>query len=447
MATETNVGFHQRDHDILSLLSIFVRSHHTVTPGLLLIGVLISDESFNLSPPINEGSYFEVYSINTNRLIETSASPRVYQTSGQTLPEVVAVKCPKITGGLRDKRNQKLWSSMAMELQILQNRYIRDHENIVSILGVCWRSVRDQIMPTFVMELAHTNLQAMMEPGGFTVDKISTRKIFGLAIDVGAGVSALHDVGIIHGDIKPANILIFKHPNLEFVAKISDFGSSLLKTDVKEPIHLPFSSGVWQAPECKRALDGEQLIAADTFALALLVGNILSRGAMMSMMEDDRFNELAEQHGPYEDDINKGYRVAARCAYVTLNAFLKENLKVEEEKRYGTVSTQQSKGTTNDRGEDDEVSDDTDHDSDLKSIAQIAQLAIENVVSHLFEPSIRQSSRSIYRNLRICLSWIIRRDMLNPLNYIDSERMMDFIEATKTNAQEFEVLQNPGMKA
>jgi len=431
----------------LSLLSIFVRSHHTVTPGLLLIGVLISDESFNLSPPINEGSYFEVYSIATNRLTEISASPRIYETSGQTLPEVVAVKCPKITGGLRDKRNQKLWSSMAMELQILQNRHIRNHENIVSILGVCWRSVRDQIMPTFVMELAHTNLQAMMEPGGFAVDKISTRKIFGLAIDVSAGVSALHDVGIIHGDIKPANILIFKHPDLEFVAKISDFGSSLLKTDVKEPIYLPFSSGVWQAPECKKALDGEQLIAADTFALALLVGNILSRGVMMAMMEDGGFNELAEQHGPSEDEINKGYRVAVRCAHITLNAFVRENLKADEEKRYGTASTQQSEGTTNDRGEDDEASDNTDDYADPKSIAQIAQLAVEVVVSHLFEPSTRPSSRTIHRGLRICLSWIIRRDMLIPLNYINSGRMMDFTKTTKTNAQEFEILQNPGTEA
>lgn len=33
----TNVGFHQRDHDILSLLSIFTRSHRTLTVGLLLV--------------------------------------------------------------------------------------------------------------------------------------------------------------------------------------------------------------------------------------------------------------------------------------------------------------------------------------------------------------------------------------------------------------------------
>ncbi|RMZ69355.1 serine threonine kinase [Pyrenophora seminiperda CCB06] len=443
--TATNVGFHQREHDILSLLSIFVRSHHTVTQSLLLIGVLLSEE-FNLPPPINEGSYFEVYGIHCKRITEKPSSRVDSKLPGEPFPEVVAVKCPKITGSLRDRRNQKLWSSMAMELQILQNQHIRDHENIVNILGVCWRSVRGQIMPAFVMELANTNLQIMIETQNFGVDSISTRKIFGLAVDVCAGVTALHEVGIIHGDIKPANILIFRHPELQFIAKISDFGSSLLKTDVEKPIHLPFSSGVWQAPECKTALDGEQLIAADTFSLALVVGNMLSRGLMIAMLDDDGFNRLAEPYGPSilsQNDMDKRYNIAARCAYITVTSMLRDALKLEEKNRYKPTAAQQSEGTTSSPEEDDEVDDDTENDSEYKRIDQIAQSTGEAIVPHLFQPSLRPSSRVIHRNLRVCLAWIIRRDMLNPLNYSDPERMIDFIKATENNAQEFEILQNP----
>ncbi|KAF1954793.1 serine/threonine protein kinase [Byssothecium circinans] len=458
MATQdaaTNVGFHQRDHDLLSLLSIFICSHQTVTAGLLLIGVLISDQNFDLPPPINQGAYFEVYSIASRSLTETRSPPSYSEVPGKALPEVVAVKCPKITGELRDKRNQKLWSSMAMELQILRHPDIQDHENIVTVLGVCWRSVRGQVMPAFVMEVAHTNLQAMMESEGFTIDKMSTHKTFGLAIDVCAGVSALHEVGIIHGDIKPANVLIFKDPELKFVAKISDFGSSLLKTDVKEPIRLPFSSGIWQAPECKKALDGEQLIAADTFALALLVAHMLSRGYMMAMFGDGGSNKLSEhpgQSGPpeqheqseqSEDDIEGRYRKAAGCAYYTLKSILRSALKAEENKRYGPAAKQQLDGMTNGHGENGEVDDDTDNDSQLKTIAQIARAVGETISSHLFEPAVKRRSGVLHRNIRICLSWVLNRDILNPLNYSDHARMGEFIKARDLNSQEQEILQNP----
>lgn len=423
----TNIGFHQRDHDILSLLSIFIHAHQTLTTGLLLIGVLI-DNNFHLPPPINQGAYFEVYSIRSTSLIEKRV-PSQSNLPGKPLPQIVAVKCPKVTGELRDKRNQKLWSSMAMELQILRQPDIQSHENIVTLLGVCWRSVRDQAMPAFVMELAHTNLQAMME----SETEMSTRKMFGLTIDICAGVSALHEVGIIHGDIKPANILIFKDQELGLTAKISDFGSSLLKTDINEPIHLPFSSGVWQAPECKKALNGEQLITADTFSLALLVAQMLSRGGMMKMFEP-------------EDDTESMYQKAASCAYHALIAVLPMVLQAEENKRYGSADARASNdiphGQKNgDNTEDDNVEKD---DSYIKSFTQIAKVVGETVSSHLFEPSIRPSSSFLHRNLRICFNWILNRDLLNPLNYSDAARMGEFIRATEMNSQEREILLNPG---
>ncbi|ENI00904.1 hypothetical protein COCC4DRAFT_53436 [Bipolaris maydis ATCC 48331] len=462
MATEnaaTNVGFHQRDHDILSLLSIFTRSHRTLTVGLLLVGVLIHDKSFELPPPINQGAYFEVYSLPFRSFTGTYLPLRSSEVPGKALPEVVAVKCPKIMGELRDKRNQKLWSSMAMELQILRHPHIQEHENIVSILGVCWRSIRGQVMPAFVMELAHTNLEAMMQSEGFIIDKMSTRKAFGLAIDVCAGVSALHEVGIIHGDIKPANVLIFKHPELKFVAKISDFGSSLLKTDIKEPIRLPFSSGIWQAPECKKVLDGENLISADTFSLALLVSYILSRGYTMATFENHGSKTPSEhsgQHGPpdwhelfepSEDVIQGIYDKLAQYTYHTLSWFLRTVIEAEESQRYGLAATQQPDGTTDDPGEHEEAEDATDETSHFKPISQIARAVGETVTPHLFQPSLRPRSNILHRNLRICLSWILTRDMLNPLNHSDPATMMRLIQATALNPQEREILNNPAIES
>ncbi|EUC48356.1 hypothetical protein COCMIDRAFT_2797 [Bipolaris oryzae ATCC 44560] len=462
MATEnvaTNVGFHQRDHDILSLLSIFTRSHRTLTVGLLLVGVLIHDQSFELPPPINQGAYFEVYSIPSQSLTGTYLPLSSSEVPGTALPEVVAVKCPKITGELRDKRNQKLWSSMAMELQILRHPHIQEHENIVSVLGVCWRSIRGQIMPAFVMELAHTNLEAMMQSEGFTIDKMSTRKAFGLAIDVCAGVSALHEVGIIHGDIKPANVLIFKHPELKFVAKIGDFGSSLLKTDIKESIRLPFSSGIWQAPECKKLLDGETLISADTFSLALLVSYILSRGYTIAILQNHEFQRPSGHPGqarPFdwhelselsEDDIQRIYDKSAQYIYHTLSRFLRYIIEAEENNRYELADTQQPDGMTDDLEEHDEAEDATDETYHFKTIAQIAHAVGRTVTPHLFEPSLRPRSNILHQGLRICLSWILSRDVSNPLNFSDPAKIMRFIQATDLNPQEREILNNPAIES
>jgi serine/threonine protein kinase len=55
----------------------------------------------------------------------------------------------------------------------------------------------------------------------------STRKQ--LVLDIASGLLALHEHGIFHTDIKPDNILIFGSDNSTYRAKISDFGSSVVR--------------------------------------------------------------------------------------------------------------------------------------------------------------------------------------------------------------------------
>lgn len=72
-----------------------------------------------------------------------------------------------------------------------------------------------------------------------------------IALDVAAGVEALHSSEIIHGDIKPANVLIFRqdNPSVPFLAKLSDFGVCIDMSDHKIGARDYFTTPKWVGPE------------------------------------------------------------------------------------------------------------------------------------------------------------------------------------------------------
>ena len=54
--------------------------------------------------------------------------------------------------------------------------------------------------------------------------------------------------GVIHGDIKPENVLVFSENDGAYVAKVTDFGYSTLFTTDSDLIKMP-KSWPWTAPE------------------------------------------------------------------------------------------------------------------------------------------------------------------------------------------------------
>jgi serine/threonine protein kinase len=84
-----------------------------------------------------------------------------------------------------------------------------------------------------------------------------------LSVNILNGLRALHNHGIYHTDIKPENILVFGSSQEGFKAKISDFGSSLIKkpdvSDVRFPLGREFGgTDGYKAPEME-TLDVMQL--------------------------------------------------------------------------------------------------------------------------------------------------------------------------------------------
>ncbi|KAK4442439.1 serine threonine kinase [Podospora aff. communis PSN243] len=273
----------QREHDLLSFMSLFILTHQRIDVSLSLLGVLIDDASIDIQIKSEKGGYFTVCLAGSEDLLAARSWNSGLEPPGnKILPELVAVKTPRPDEDLNSPRSRRLWSAMAMELQILRNDYLSSHPNIVQLFGVCWKMVNGGVlMPSFVMEGADCDLAKFLN----TPSSITYRKVLGLAVDTITGVKALHDVGIIHGDIKPENVLICKHPDLKITAKIADFGSSLLQSDIKDPIQPSEGTGFWQAPEVCRPLDGPQLLLTDVYSLGLVLWRLLGSELMYGVLD------------------------------------------------------------------------------------------------------------------------------------------------------------------
>ncbi len=285
----------RRDYDFLSFLSVIVHLYKQLDVDLTFLSVFLDETAIHLRPSSGEGSYFSVTVTEGRRLLDVRPVNFHLDAREKAFPELVAIKSPNLLGDSSNNRNRKIWSSMAIELQILRNEHLSANPNVVSLLGICWQCLganQTTVMPSFILEAALMDLEAFMVPG----KACKTRKLLGLAIDIAAGVRAIHDVGIIHCDLKPKNILVFKDAALEYTAKISDFGSAMILKTVDGEVLPSAATSFWQAPECTRPLTATALIKADIYSLGLIVWNLVTANLAVTLLNaiENRTLDLGE---------------------------------------------------------------------------------------------------------------------------------------------------------
>lgn len=105
-----------------------------------------------------------------------------------------------------------------------------------------------------------------------------TRKT--IALDIAQGLAFIHQSGVIHGDLKPDNVLIFEKPTLH--AKIADFSHSLL--DTGETRRLVGGTTVYAAPEWQRSAPTAHLLKTDVYSYGLVFAELMLGHGLIEMI-------------------------------------------------------------------------------------------------------------------------------------------------------------------
>ncbi|KAJ4346147.1 hypothetical protein N0V95_005650 [Ascochyta clinopodiicola] len=156
--------------------------------------------------------------------------------------------------------------TICQEIGVCRHPLLRNHENIGKILYVAWE--RLETFPWLALELAAfgTLEDVLTAPG----EGPTLKQKLNLTIDIAVGLAALHKAGIVHGDLKPANILVQKHAERQIVGQLSDFGGSASLKRGAPSIGTP----LWLAPEACTACQSISWMPADTWSFGLVVASI-----------------------------------------------------------------------------------------------------------------------------------------------------------------------------
>lgn len=184
------------------------------------------------------------------------------------------VFCLKVPNLSSSTSKDELYHTILQELRVLCHPSLLRHENIIKLLGFDFQEDYDNdelAWPVIAMEYAeYGSLDDYRQ--NVTFDNELTRE---LLLDIALGLDALHHCNIIHGDLKSENVLICRHATRKVIAKLSDFGFSIINPSSNDRHHLPGGTLRWSAPECNQKLSIEGLQQADVFSYGLIVWRII----------------------------------------------------------------------------------------------------------------------------------------------------------------------------
>ncbi|KAJ1372406.1 hypothetical protein KIN20_034556 [Parelaphostrongylus tenuis] len=173
-----------------------------------------------LFTPLSEGAFVEeVYSrkgpkSHNGYLFGAKIGEGSYAKVKEVVDEITLVRrAVKIIKHSRLRKIQNGLENVERELRILSR--VR-HENVIRLIEVFRREQKNKLY--VVMEFCMGSVQQLLDTAH--ENRLSDDECHRYFVDLMKGLEYLHSVGIVHKDIKPANLLV----SLDYTLKISDFG-------------------------------------------------------------------------------------------------------------------------------------------------------------------------------------------------------------------------------
>lgn len=215
--------------------------------------------------------------------------------------------------------------TLVLEVLSLCNPVLRAHPNITSL--VAWGfdfPFADMAVPVLFME------EAMMTLGDFLgAEKREVEVMYQLALGVANGLEALHNLKIVHGDVKPDNVLVFAGPNekVPFQAKLSDFGVCVDLETPEGRFALSDYRGTpaWLAPEVVNGdvsrfggFSPELMFKFDAYSFGMVIVSIFTGGQIPIL--DTKPDRVTDQISKLlsQEDIPSPMRTELRKAVLKL---------------------------------------------------------------------------------------------------------------------------------
>jgi serine/threonine protein kinase len=225
---------------------------------------------------------------------------------------------------------------------------LQEAKNVAPAIGYFWERVEvdgiQRLSPCLAMPAAAEGMSSLdaffgmiRAVGGRTT--LPTKLL--LAHQIANGVRELHRCGIVHGDLKLANILMFQNivgDTTELIAKVSDFSHSIVLDDYKEaPEHrIPLYRGTrpFLIPEVRLQdqfmndpskmahISGmpkvplSRYTACDVYALGLVLFSVFMDGITLFDSLQDLFKSMSIN----DDNMEKAFDILS--ADVDISAFL-----------------------------------------------------------------------------------------------------------------------------
>lgn len=217
--------------------------------------------------------------------IGQGASYQVYACKFKRWNHVVAVKHARVavvsdaaieSQAVAILRARQKLSAILQEILILGS--VHGHPNILTLLGWGYEIDDGDLDAHLIIDYSsHGSLRGFLRTQGSPGTTICEK----FCVEIGEGLRALHEHGVVQGDLKLDNILIFDDPLETFVSKISDFGFAIF-LDPDRTCTIYQGTTFYNAPEVaaqsSRPIPSDQLPACDVYSYGLTVWETFNKG-------------------------------------------------------------------------------------------------------------------------------------------------------------------------